>query len=225
MREVFVEIEKGYAGKRKGLPFTKYVSLNIAKPFTFLFYTLKISPNSVTVLSLLVALAAVGMLFLQGNAVISGLLFMVLLQLSYALDCSDGQLARLTGRQTLQGAWFDLLMDRIINFAVLTGVLYWYLERQLFAEMTIFLAVLVLAMFANLLYSHAVSLKGLMFQLQDSETGSNLLREAVFFPSDTGVFYLVLSATVFFANYSLLIYYSIYKLLLLLAVIIKTLYK
>ena len=41
---------------------------------------------------------------------------MVVLELSYVLDCVDGQLARLRGTSSPVGAHFDFLMDELKAF-------------------------------------------------------------------------------------------------------------
>lgn len=45
-----------------------------------------------------------------------------LLLLAYALDCSDGQLARATGRASASGAWLDVAVDSVVT-AFLTAAL------------------------------------------------------------------------------------------------------
>lgn len=223
MTKIFQRIEQGYAGKRKGLPYTRYISLNVAKPFTWAFYRLKFSPNMVTCLAFLLAMAAVGSLFLPVLSVVKAMLFLVLLQLSYALDCSDGQLARLTGRASPQGAWFDLLMDRVTGFGILAGLFFWYWTNDLFAGFGQFYIVFVFCLFINLTFSYAANLKGLLFKSQTSPGKESPVRELVFFLSDTGVFYLLLAATVFIYSFIPLVIYSIYKAVLLAAVIGRTL--
>jgi phosphatidylglycerophosphate synthase len=79
-----------------------------------------IRPNAVTVLALLLALAA-AVLFTFGHrwdrVAGAGLLFAALV-----LDCVDGQLARYTRGFTSFGAWLDVTTDRIKEYAVYAGL-------------------------------------------------------------------------------------------------------
>jgi hypothetical protein len=77
-----------------------------------------ITPNQVTLASLLVAAVSTGLLVaLPGYA---GLVVaIVVYELSYVLDCADGMLARLRGVQSMKGHLFDFLMDEIKAFLIL----------------------------------------------------------------------------------------------------------
>lgn len=79
-----------------------------------------LTPNQVTTVSLAVALLAAGC-FAVGErpAYVVGA---VLLQLSFGLDCADGQLARLTGTFSALGGWLDAMFDRLKEYAVYAGL-------------------------------------------------------------------------------------------------------
>jgi hypothetical protein len=81
---------------------------------------LGLSPTSVTWLSVVLALAA-AFGFASGGriAAVAGAL---LLYLSFALDCVDGQLARYTQRFSRFGGWLDLLADRSKEYVVFAGL-------------------------------------------------------------------------------------------------------
>jgi phosphatidylglycerophosphate synthase len=80
----------------------------------------RITPNQVTLLSLVVFLAAAALLVLLPGP--SGLLTAVIvLELSYVLDCVDGQLARLRGTSSPVGAHFDFLMDELKAFVLVAA--------------------------------------------------------------------------------------------------------
>jgi len=84
------------------------------------------TPNQVTFASLAVFVAAAALLLtLPGWG---GLLIAVaVLELSYVLDCVDGQLARLRGTSSPVGAHLDFLMDELKAFLLVaaTGVRLW----------------------------------------------------------------------------------------------------
>ena len=49
----------------------------------------------------------------------------VLLQVAFALDCVDGQLARFTGRFSRFGGWLDAILDRAKEYIVILGLASW----------------------------------------------------------------------------------------------------
>jgi hypothetical protein len=81
---------------------------------------LGLTPNQVTVASVVVGLAAAA-LFAVGSpaALVAGA---VLLQLSLVLDCVDGDVARYTRRFSPLGAWLDASTDRLKEFACYAGL-------------------------------------------------------------------------------------------------------
>ena len=78
------------------------------------------SPNLVTTLSLLVALAGAGAAATGTRAgyVCTG----IALYLSFALDCTDGQLARYSLQFSRIGSWLDATFDRAKEYAVYAGL-------------------------------------------------------------------------------------------------------
>lgn len=75
-------------------------------------HALRLSPNAVTLLGLVVMLAAAGA-YAWSDGVSGAILAAVLFQLGFAFDCADGQLARATKRQSPFGAWLDVTCDHI----------------------------------------------------------------------------------------------------------------
>ncbi|MDP9392765.1 MAG: DUF5941 domain-containing protein, partial [Actinomycetota bacterium] len=79
-----------------------------------------LTPNQVTAASLAVALLAAGVCATGTRAgYVTGAL---LLQVSFVLDCVDGQLARYTLRFSTVGAWLDAVFDRVKEYAVFAGL-------------------------------------------------------------------------------------------------------
>ena len=79
-----------------------------------------ITPNHLTALRLLFGLAAAGLFALGGYfwAVWGGILFVI----SALLDRADGELARLSGRMSASGHWFDLYSDMLVNILIFVGI-------------------------------------------------------------------------------------------------------
>jgi phosphatidylglycerophosphate synthase len=81
----------------------------------------RITPNQVTLGAFGVALASAALIVLLPGYF--GLLAaVVLFELSYVLDCTDGMLARLRGVQSTPGHLLDFLMDEIKAFLILAAV-------------------------------------------------------------------------------------------------------
>jgi phosphatidylglycerophosphate synthase len=123
--------------------FASYFSSQISPYFVWLFAKLKIKPNFVTMLSFLTAMAAIPFL-IQGRLILTA----VLIQLSFMLDCADGQLARYLNQKSKFGAWLDTITDRAKEFIVLFSIsLVYYLKTQNYRIFILyFFAILVLAL-------------------------------------------------------------------------------
>lgn len=108
--------------------FSKLLTRKISRVFTF--YLVRwwpgVTPTKVSVAALVLALVA-SALFVAGDYWwrFGGV---VLLQLSFALDCSDGEIARLKNLSSAFGAWFDSAADRFKEIAML-GAMTWYWFR------------------------------------------------------------------------------------------------
>ncbi|HJX63318.1 MAG TPA: CDP-alcohol phosphatidyltransferase family protein [Polyangia bacterium] len=90
-----------------------------------------VTPNQVTFASLAVFVAAAALLV--GLPGWTGLLIAVAaIELSYVLDCVDGQLARLRGTSSPVGAHLDFLMDELKAFMLVaaTGARLWRAEAR-----------------------------------------------------------------------------------------------
>jgi len=77
---------------------------------------LPLTPNSVSVLSFLMALSTVP-LYLLNSPLFAG----ILVQLSSIFDGVDGELARATGKSSNRGAFFDTMLDRLSDVAMIFG--------------------------------------------------------------------------------------------------------
>ncbi len=92
--------------------FSRLIYRRISKVLTFymLKYVKGISAPDVTIISFVVGvIGAVGLMYPYWWA---RLLAFVMIQLSFAFDCSDGEIARMTGRGSKFGIWFDSTSDR-----------------------------------------------------------------------------------------------------------------
>lgn len=92
--------------------FSRLIYRRISKVLTFymLRYIPGIAASDVTIISFVVGL--IGAVGLLTPAWWGRVLAFVCIQLSFAFDCSDGEIARMTGRGSKFGIWFDSISDR-----------------------------------------------------------------------------------------------------------------
>ena len=104
--------EKSGDDEYKKEDFILRFSRRIASPIANLIYPLNaITPNQVTWLGFIIVLIAAYILFIAENNVF--LLFLVgfCFWISAILDCVDGQLARMRGKSSKIGSWFDTVLE------------------------------------------------------------------------------------------------------------------
>jgi 1L-myo-inositol 1-phosphate cytidylyltransferase / CDP-L-myo-inositol myo-inositolphosphotransferase len=99
-----------------------YFNRKVANGLTRLFIKTGWSPNAITSLSILVGFLA-AVLFAQGTY-LAGVIGALLFQMSAIVDCCDGDVARLTFRESKFGARLDLVGDNVVHMAIF-GALGW----------------------------------------------------------------------------------------------------
>ena len=97
------------------------VVLRLSKLITFVAFSLGLSPNLVTFLSTLMAVIGMLIIILAPDSLFAGLVSLLFLQLCFATDSADGQLARLQGTSTKFGNFFDICLDGFNHFIVFGG--------------------------------------------------------------------------------------------------------
>jgi phosphatidylglycerophosphate synthase len=112
--------------KPRDILWNRFVARPLAAALVVPLAKTRITPNQITFLSLFTFVGAMVWLALgQGRP---ALVYAVLvLELSYVLDCADGQLARLCHRSSPVGAHLDFLMDELKAFLLVaaTGLRLW----------------------------------------------------------------------------------------------------
>jgi phosphatidylglycerophosphate synthase len=104
-----------YADIQRGLLketylYFKFIAYIFAVPFAFIAYKLKISPNQLTTLGILLVIPA--MYFnLQGKYIIAILIFHIF----FLIDAADGVLARGTDAKSKLGAYLDIIAHYIFH--------------------------------------------------------------------------------------------------------------
>ena len=98
----------------------RYFNRKLSRWCTRVFVAMGWSPNAITILATIIGLlAAAGFAVgTYGAAIAAALLF----QLAAVIDCSDGEVARLTFSESPFGAWLDLALDNVVHMAIFGGI-------------------------------------------------------------------------------------------------------
>ncbi len=98
--------------KAEDLRFNRYIARPKAAVLVYVLRRTRITPNQVTLFSLLVAVTGFATLVLCPGRI--GLIAAaIVLHFAFVLDCVDGQLARIKGLSSSVGAYLDFLVDEI----------------------------------------------------------------------------------------------------------------
>jgi 1L-myo-inositol 1-phosphate cytidylyltransferase / CDP-L-myo-inositol myo-inositolphosphotransferase len=98
----------------------RYFNRKLSRWCTRAFIRLGWSPNAVTVLA-----TAIGLISAAGFAIgtyAAGIGAALLFQLAAVIDCSDGEVARLTFTDSPFGAWLDVALDNLVHMAIFGGI-------------------------------------------------------------------------------------------------------
>jgi phosphatidylglycerophosphate synthase len=112
--------------KPRDILWNRFVARPVAAVLLVPLAKTRITPNQITFLSLVTFVGAMVLLALsQGRHTL--IYATLVLQLSYVLDCTDGQLARLKQMSSPVGAHLDFLMDELKAFMLVaaTGLRLW----------------------------------------------------------------------------------------------------
>ncbi|WBB65875.1 CDP-alcohol phosphatidyltransferase family protein [Micromonospora sp. WMMD812] len=115
---------------RGGGLFSESISQWLGAAFAVAGHRLGLRPTALTITNLVIGLAtSVSVVALAGPvaagevpAWVVGLLALVGWQVAYALDCADGQLARVTGQRSPAGARVDVLCDVAAQIALVAAL-------------------------------------------------------------------------------------------------------
>jgi len=96
--------------------FLHYISFLLNK----IFIRTKITPNQITILSMVVGLT--GAFLLSTGIHLYLIIAAILIQLAYSLDCCDGDIARYKKLHSRRGSWLDFVSDEIKNSFFILGL-------------------------------------------------------------------------------------------------------
>ena len=102
-----------------------HLNRRFSRPLAKLLARTPITPNQISFLSFIVAIGSLS-LFLTGHNVWAG----IVAQTSSVLDGVDGDLARIKNMKSSFGGFFDAILDRYSDFAILGGLTFWALQFE-----------------------------------------------------------------------------------------------
>ncbi len=128
---------------------SRYLNRRFSRPIARLVAKTPVTPNQVSVVSFLIALASMG-LFLGGYNLWAGLTA----QFSSIVDGVDGDVARLKDMATRFGGFFDAVLDRYSDVAIIGGLTYWTVEYEVGVSLGVAVGVGLMAIVGALMVSY-----------------------------------------------------------------------
>lgn len=184
-----VDVRESYARLARaqksgdGVPhYMRFVNRRLGRMIAAVAKRLGATPDQMTALSALLFVAAMSALVGLSPSILLALVVVVLLQLAFAFDSADGQLARLTGTSSPAGEWLDHVVDAARILLLHLGVAV-SLHRHADLDPAWLLLPLGFACVASLRFFALI----LAEQLTTSPTVSSSSRAWIQTPADPGV--------------------------------------
>lgn len=114
----------------RGAPvYSLIINRPLGRVFAALAHQVRLTPNHLTVISACFTFSGIAALAVLPPSLLAAVVVTAALVIGYALDASDGQLARLRGGGTLAGEWLDHSIDSVkiatLHLAVLIMAFRW----------------------------------------------------------------------------------------------------
>ncbi|MEP9373748.1 CDP-alcohol phosphatidyltransferase family protein [Mesorhizobium sp. KR1-2] len=184
--ELLIHAQKRSDG---GAPiYTRRVNRFFGRFLAALLAETQLTPNAVSIMSIALTLTGlVGLIALKPSIPVA-LLVTLLLLAGYALDSSDGQLARLRGAQCPRGEWLDHVIDAFKMVAVHWSALIFLLKNVEENYILIFSTVFIFQSFSSVIYFSGI-LKS-KIRTPDRGSGDGLKVVEPSFVRDTALIFL-----------------------------------
>ncbi|MFQ5941686.1 MAG: sugar phosphate nucleotidyltransferase [Nitrososphaerales archaeon] len=105
-------------------PVSKIINRPISLRLSKILLKTGITPNQISLLSFIIGISGASLFFLGEYFYL--ILGGILVQIHSIIDGCDGEVARLKLRETKYGAWFDAVLDRYVDAAIILGLTYGY---------------------------------------------------------------------------------------------------
>jgi len=182
--------------------FHKYISKKLAKFFTYFFLYFEVTPNIISVLTFFLLIISFCLLFIV-DGFLGQFLFLILMQVSYAFDCSDGVVARITKNTSSFGAYLDITLDRLNILILFAGLgIYLNMNNNISVEANVIFILSAIFYYqyqimALLRANYFPDLNGYMKQ-KSKKNVKKIVILYVYELIDTGIFYFIISLSLFF---------------------------
>lgn len=144
-------------GTTEGL-FNVFIFRKISIVISWFLANLKISPNHISVLAFVINIAAGVLLFINFEAYTTIAIYLI--TLGHILDMSDGEVAKLTNKQSDFGAFLDPFLDRIVDIVLPLTIGYGYfIQNQEISYLYFFLVIIYISLRSIMYYLDLVSIK------------------------------------------------------------------
>lgn len=190
--------------------FHKLVSKNGAKVFSYICIKLGVTPNQISLFSLLLLCAGSFIVAYESDNGCMLWVAAILLQISYICDCSDGVVARYSGLSSKFGAYLDVLLDRIggLIFSIAVGYYALIIEGVLYPKLFLF-ALIIYYFFQISSTLRPYYFPELSGKMKNSKKPKSILMFAVKFIYefiDTGIYFFLVSLSIIFGVVGPVIY-------------------
>jgi phosphatidylglycerophosphate synthase len=182
------------AGKsNRGAPlYSRLINRPLGRVFAAVAFRLGLTPNQVTVLSACFTFSGILVIALVRPSPLMGLGVAALLILGYALDSSDGQLARLRGGGSLTGEWLDHMIDAVKNPTIHIAVLvsfyrYFEFERDAVLLIPALFSAVASVQFFRYIFTDQLRGAHVAALARDDAGRPSMLRSLLALPSDYGL--------------------------------------
>lgn len=201
--------------------FHRHFSKNLAKILVYLSLKIGLSPNTVSFLSSATLLIG-SILSLKSQNILYLLIFS---QLSYALDCSDGVIARITMKSSIKGKFIDLILDRINQLIFAWSIILFSIKIKETELNLILVQGLMFSLY--FIYSSIAMIRGLVMNTKRGEglkKVNNLLYKIPYEFIDSGIFMFIITiASIFNIDYTITYLYLILNLAMSIGIVAITL--
>jgi phosphatidylglycerophosphate synthase len=125
----------------------RFVNRKLSGVLTKAFIWLGLSPNVITILSMVIGLA--GAVCFAHGLYFWGIVGALLFQLSVIIDCCDGEVARLTFPESPFGQELDIIADNIVHMAIFASIAWGSYAQGVWGESQLPLILGTVAVLAN----------------------------------------------------------------------------
>jgi phosphatidylglycerophosphate synthase len=172
-----------------------------------------LGPNGISLVSAALSFSGIAVIALAAPSVGTALLVTGLLVLGYALDSSDGQVARVTGRGSVLGEWLDHMIDATkvasLHAAVCWSALQHAGPARGYVAVALLYGVVASVLFFGMILTDQLRRAAGVPKESAASGSSDLVRALLVLPTDYGVlcllFLLFGAPTVFYPVYALLL--------------------